>query len=82
MKINLFWLELNNLDMNHTWFQQDDATCYTANDTIVILHERFEGRVNSCKGNCIGHQDLRKRLFMTNLRSSFAIRGKYFKNKP
>ena len=27
------------------WFQQDDATCYTANKTIQLLHETFPGRV-------------------------------------
>ena len=33
------------------WFQQDDATCYTANKTIQLLHETFPGRVLSRFGD-------------------------------
>ena len=29
------------------WFQQDDATCHTANETIQLLHETLPGRVLS-----------------------------------
>lgn len=33
------------------WFQQDGATCHTANATMDILHERFEGMVISRGGD-------------------------------
>ncbi|KAG8300575.1 hypothetical protein J6590_073427 [Homalodisca vitripennis] len=42
------------MDVNDMWFQQDGGTSHTANDTMNILHERFEGMVilaenlNSC----------------------------------
>ena len=34
-------------DMDDIWFQQDGATCHTANLTIVILHTVFENRIIS-----------------------------------
>ncbi|CAG9824599.1 unnamed protein product, partial [Phaedon cochleariae] len=47
----LFWPELNDMDVDDMWFQQDGATCHTANDTMGILHKRFEGRVISRRGD-------------------------------
>ena len=33
--------------MANMWFQQDDVTCHTANETIQLLHETFPGCVLS-----------------------------------
>ena len=33
------------------WFQQDDATCHTADETIQSPHETFPGRVLSRFGD-------------------------------
>ena len=37
--------------MADTWFQRDDATCHTANETIQLPHETFPGRVLSRFGD-------------------------------
>ena len=34
-------------DMDDIWFQQDAATCHTANVTIDLLHTVFENRIIS-----------------------------------
>ena len=41
MITNFLWPILNHMDLDDMWFQQDGATCHTANATIDILHERF-----------------------------------------
>ncbi|KZC03781.1 hypothetical protein WN55_04237, partial [Dufourea novaeangliae] len=33
------------------YFQQDGATCYTSRETIILLHEKFAGRVISRNGD-------------------------------
>ena len=43
-----FWPTLN---VDNMWFQQDGATCHTADATMHILHERFEGMVISRRGD-------------------------------
>ena len=35
------WPELNELDINDMWFQQDDATSHTARVTIDLLKGKF-----------------------------------------
>lgn len=35
----LIWSKLDEMDVNNTWFQQDGATCHTAEATMNILHE-------------------------------------------
>lgn len=42
------------IDVANMWFQQDDATCPTASETIQLLYEIFPGRVLSRFGdqNC------------------------------
>ena len=37
--------------MADMWFQQDDATCHTANETIQLPHETFPGCVLSHFGD-------------------------------
>ena len=34
-------------DMDDIWFQQDGATCHTANVTIDLLHAVFENQIIS-----------------------------------
>ena len=36
--------------MDELWFQQDGATCHTANETIVLLKETFGERIISRRG--------------------------------
>ena len=43
--------KLDDIDVADTWFQQDDATCHTANETIQLPHETFPGRVLSRFGD-------------------------------
>lgn len=51
MITNFLWPELDDMDTNNMWFQQDGATCHTAEDTLDILHNRFEGMVISRRGD-------------------------------
>ena len=44
------WPELNELDMNDMWFQQDGATSHTARITIDLLKGEFGERVISRNG--------------------------------
>ena len=46
-----FWPKLNDMEVDDMWFQQDGATCHTADATMDILHERFEGMVISRRGD-------------------------------
>ncbi len=40
--INEFFVpELDDVDVDDLWFQQDGATCHTANATIDLLKENF-----------------------------------------
>ncbi|GFU35418.1 putative DD41D transposase [Trichonephila clavipes] len=41
MITNFFIPELNNLDVQELWFQQDGATCHTARATIDLLKDTF-----------------------------------------
>lgn len=43
---DFFWPKLNNM-----WLLQDGTTCHTADATMDILHERFEGMVISRRGD-------------------------------
>ncbi|CAK9818123.1 hypothetical protein ANTQUA_LOCUS9679 [Anthophora quadrimaculata] len=44
MIIQFFVPKLQDIDVNDMWFQQDDATCHTAQETIQLLHESFPSR--------------------------------------
>lgn len=48
---NFLWPRLDDMNFRNMWFHQDGATCHTAQTTIDILHERFEGRVISRRGD-------------------------------
>ena len=49
--ITQFFLPKLDDDVANMWFQQDNATCYIANETIQLLHETFPGRVLSRFGD-------------------------------
>lgn len=51
MITDFFWPTLNDMDVDDMWFQRDGATCHTADATMNILHERFEGIVISRRGD-------------------------------
>ncbi|KAK6752679.1 hypothetical protein RB195_003844 [Necator americanus] len=47
-KITKFLMpELDEIDIQDMWFQQDAAICHRARETIQLLDERFPGRVIS-----------------------------------
>lgn len=50
---DFFVPQLNELevDLENVWFQQDGATCHTANDTIGLLAETFGERIISFRGS-------------------------------
>ena len=49
--IQFFLPKLDDTDMTNMWFQQDGATCHTANEIIQLLHETFSDRVLSRFGD-------------------------------
>lgn len=47
MITNFFWPELDDMDLDDIWFQQDGATSHTAALSRDLLQEKFPGRVIS-----------------------------------
>ena len=47
---NIFVLELDDVDVDDLWYQQDGAICYTANEIINLLKETFGQRIMSRRG--------------------------------
>ena len=45
------WPELEDMDVDDVYFQQDGATCHTGDETIGLLREKFPGRVISWNGD-------------------------------
>lgn len=48
---DFLWPELEDIDVDDVYFQQDGATCHTSNETIAILQEKFPDRVISRRGD-------------------------------
>jgi len=49
---NFLWPDdMDDMDTDNMWFQQDGATCHTPHATMDILHERFESMVISRGGD-------------------------------
>lgn len=42
--------EIEDLDLDDIWFQQDGAECHTACETMAVLRERFGEQLISCFG--------------------------------
>ena len=40
-------------DIGNIWFQQDRATCHTAEATLVVLRPVFEDRIISCRADVV-----------------------------
>ena len=51
MLTDFFWPELDAMDVDDVYFQQDGATCHTAGETMALLREKFPGRVISRNGD-------------------------------
>ena len=51
MITDFFRAKLDDLHLDDMWFQQDSATSHTADATMDLLHERFEGMVISRRGD-------------------------------
>lgn len=47
MITEFLWPQLEGLDLDDMWFQQDGATCHTAHETIDLLEEQFPDRIIS-----------------------------------
>ena len=45
------WSELEGMDLDDMWFQQDGASSHTTEGNIEVLHTRFPGRVISRFGD-------------------------------
>ena len=43
--------ELEDIDADDVYFQQDGATCHTSGETFGLLREKFPGRVISRNGD-------------------------------
>ena len=50
MIYDFFVPELGDVDVDDLWFQQDGATCHTANETINLLKKTFGERIISRRG--------------------------------
>ena len=44
-------LRRKRIPLRHVWFQQDGATCHTANATMAFLRQKFNGRLISRRGD-------------------------------
>src|SRR5215469_12205854 len=51
MITNFLWPELEDMDVDDMWFQQDGDTCHTANETKALLRDKFNGLVISHGGD-------------------------------
>ena len=51
MITTFLWAELEDIDTEDMWFQQDEATCHTARETLQLLHVKFPDRVISRFGD-------------------------------
>ena len=40
-------------DIGNIWFQQDGATCHTAETTLDVLHLVFEDRIITCRADVV-----------------------------
>ena len=47
MITEFLWPQLDGMEMEDMWSQQDGATCHTARETTELLQEKFPGRVIS-----------------------------------
>ena len=51
MIMEFLWPQLDGMDMEGMWVQQDGATCHTARETTELLQEKFPARVISRNGD-------------------------------
>ena len=51
MITKFLWPQLDGMDMEDMWFQQDGGNCHTAPETTELLRENFRGRVISRNGD-------------------------------
>lgn len=51
MITEFLWPIIDDMDTEDMWFQQDDATCHTSNETLELIHEKFPDRLISRFGD-------------------------------
>ena len=47
------FIKIEDEDIGNIWFQQDDVTCHTAEDTLDVLRPVFEDRIISSRSDVI-----------------------------
>jgi hypothetical protein len=57
MITEFLWPQLDGMDMEGMWFQQDGATCHTACETMELLRENFLAVSSHAMAIGIGHRD-------------------------
>ena len=48
-----FFLKIEEEDMGNIWFQQDSATCHTAENTLDVLRTVFEDGIISRRADVV-----------------------------
>jgi hypothetical protein len=56
MITEILWPQLDGMDMEDKFSQQDGATCHTVRETTELLREKFPGCVISRMAIRIGHR--------------------------
>lgn len=51
MLTNYFWPAIEDMNLEHMWFQQDGTTCHTTRQNMAELRTKFEGRIISRFGD-------------------------------
>lgn len=51
MITDFLWPQLDDMDLDDMWFQQDGATCHTSGFTLELLQEKFPERVICRRGD-------------------------------
>ena len=49
----LLFTKIEEEDIGNIWFQQDDATCHTAEATLDVLRPIFENRITSRRADVV-----------------------------
>ena len=49
----IFFTKIKEEEIGHIWFQQDGATCHTAEATLVVLRPVFENHIISRRADIV-----------------------------
>ena len=51
MITDFLWPEIEDIDLDDMWLQENGATYHTTNATMTLLPEKFNGSVITCRGD-------------------------------